>query len=303
MSQSRRTAFTLIELLVVIAIIAILIGLLLPAVQKVREAAARSACSNNLSQIGKALHMHNDTLQYLPHGGNTWANPPSYSPPPYSTSVTPMVQTLGMQQAGWLFQILPYIEQTAVHSGGGGGTVQQCQINAISTTIKTYFCPSRGGSRSISGASWYGPSGTYNRGQTDYAGSNLENTGAIVYFQNYGTNSGLINIQTVSSGDGTSNTILAGEKSLNPSALGSFQGDDNEGYTCGWDADTMRSTNLPPLQDKPGVGGTGRFGSAHSGVCMFVFCDGSVKGIPYSIPQTTFVLMGNRMDGLPIPNY
>ncbi len=155
----------------------------------------------------------------------------------------------------------------------------------------------------FNGGSWYGPGGTFNHAQTDYAGSGFNVNGAIVYFDQYGSNRGLISIQTINSQDGTSNTILAGEKRLNKAALGNFQGDDNEGYTSGWDHDTVRNGNQAPQPDPNSGDGAQRFGGVHTGVCMFIFCDGSVKNIPFSIPDATFTLLCRRDDGTPIPNY
>jgi prepilin-type processing-associated H-X9-DG protein len=99
--------------------------------------------------------------------------------------------------------------------------------------------------------------------------------------------------------DGTSTTILVGEKRLNRADLGQPQGDDNEGYTGGWDEDTVRSTALPPAPDFLGTDPDPdhRFGSAHPTVVNFVFADGSVRSIKYTVSQTVFERLGNRSDG------
>jgi len=271
-----RCGFTLIELLVVIAIIAILVGLLLPAVQQAREAARRIQCTNQLKQIGVAFHNHHDQYQYFPTGGWNWDTPPSYS------GGSPDVGA--KQRAGWGFQILPFIEANAVWQAGA-------EV-AIGQTNPTFFCPSRRSPQTITTADNYSPpvTGTsIRRALCDYAGSNRDGSGVI-------RRKTPRKFQDIT--DGTSNTMLVGEKRLNRALLGQPQEDDNEGYTAGWNSDTLRSTRKVPLADFNGAGdGDDRFGSSHPGAFVAVLADGSTRTIGYQIDSKLFAFLGSINDG------
>src|SRR5687767_11333772 len=131
----KRRGFTLIELLVVIAIIAILIGLLLPAVQKVREAAARAKCSNNLKQLGLGLHNHHDTFGYFPAARERHPNPVS---PTTSNDI----------RHSWTPRVLPYIEQDNLFrtyrfdQQWDDGMTNDAAGGPIKAQIPTFYCPS-----------------------------------------------------------------------------------------------------------------------------------------------------------------
>jgi prepilin-type N-terminal cleavage/methylation domain-containing protein len=301
-----RPGFTLIELLVVIAIIAILIGLLLPAVQKIREAANRMSCSNNLKQIGLAIHNHHDTTGYAPTGGAHWSQPPTYVSAGQPADARD-------QRAGWLFQILPFMEQDNLYKGGGGATIADCQAKAIGTPVKTYFCPSRGRPRVFSQTpNWYNPTTATAHAQTDYAASIADNSQTNGFLQKTWSDDGVNQLRQpitfANIFDGLTNTLFAGDKRLPINLLGGFQGEDNEGYTSGWDHDVYRRTDLLPLSDcntnvTAGCANSVRFGSSHTGGFNGLLGDGSVRFIKYSIDPTTFLNLGRINDGQTLGNF
>ena len=282
--SKQHSGFTLIELLVVISIIAILIALLVPAVQKVRQSAAFAQCQNNLKQIGLAFHNHHDVYRCFPTGGWDWSTPPTFR------NGQPAVGA--EQQAGWGFQILPYIEQDAVWKGGAATTDFDRALVAIGTTIPLFFCPTRREPQTVTYSyPGYLDGVEATHALCDYAASNLDGTGVVRQYQPR---------RSADIVDGLSNTCMVGDKRLNLARLGQEQADDNEGYTCGWNEDTVRLTSQRPAADfigDPSLYGGRLFGSSHPERFNMVFADGAVRGMAYSISQPTFQALGDIADG------
>ncbi|MBN1393448.1 MAG: DUF1559 domain-containing protein [Pirellulales bacterium] len=317
-------AFTLVELLVVITIIGILIALLLPAVQAAREAARRVQCTNNLKQLSLAMLNHEEQYKFFPSGGwgHRWTGDPD--------------RGTGIEQpGGWTFVILPFLEQQAVYDLGSDGqpdviTAQQKSgaFTRDQTPLSMFICPTRRkpvvyprpGNRwyynsddiTSSAANDYaanaGSNGGANAISCSSGPSSIANADTYIYPGQHDT--GILfprsQLTMAEISDGASSTYMIGEKYLCPDNydngldphddMGIYEANspDNTRW-CTYDPEN--DVSLHPMRDTPGYVIWGIFGSAHAASFHMAFCDGSVRGISYTIAPLVHSRLGDRRDG------
>jgi len=321
----RRSAFTLVELLVVIAIIGILIALLLPAVQAAREAARRMQCTNNLKQIGLALHNYHDTFKCFPPGIMEEAEKVNGIP----NGDTP---SWAQNQAawGWMAFLLPYIEQKPLQDqlDIGGRTLELVINNAtdsvlVQTPIESLICPS-GRCLPINDGHLLNPdSGSPIRaGTSSYpgcAGTNWWNGFLPRRAQGHATQKPCTRFSLIS--DGTSNVFAVGERRWGNNAA-IWPGVDSFGDGSGGYEDQNYVLGQADIKPNPPTGAARNFTSEHPDGCNFCLVDGSVRFINEAIdshqdsdgdydpdvapgaagytPPGTYQLMARRDDGWPL---
>jgi len=314
-----RAGFTVTELLVVIAIIGILMALLLPAVQYVRENGRRTSCANNLAQIGKAFTNHAVTYENYPSAGlDTLAISPRQTsngqPSPYN-----------QQYWGWAYQILPYMDQEKAYlMVNPDPTIVTDDVAVAAIITPGYFCPSRRRPQARPGNDCGLPAQSL-RGALDYAGNGgnggvgvtnpnggaryptspqawINQNGTVIPI-GYRDASGTPRLSSIRVGpgvkDGDGYTILVGERNYNRQRMADpSQQDEDNGYIAGYSWDSIRWGYDTPAADRLDMSDFDtRFGSSHNLICQFVFCDGGVRTITYNVDLQVFRGLCDREAG------
>ncbi len=298
MCRARAAGFTLVELLVVIAIIGVLVALLLPAVQAAREAARRMSCSNNLKQLGIAVHNYHDTTQNFPISIGPWPEGSSY--------------TAERNGKGWIVSILPQMEQMPLFealsigfvgdfNSGGGIMRAECR-NAMKTQVPALYCPSDPDSKKnrtdrtqwsgievaltsykgVLGNNRMGGSSSIHQGPADC--HNTINCSGMFYRNNYQDR---LTFAAVT--DGTSNTLMIGEDvpSENTHSVAYYA----NGDYCS----THGPINYFPKPTNPTFWpNVMTFRSRHPGIAQFALADGSVRNISQTIDINLYQALATK---------
>jgi len=300
----RRRGFTLIELLVVIAIIAILISLLLPAVQQAREAARRSQCKNNLKQIGLAFHNYYDVHRTLPMGALTYGDN----------------NTEGW---GWGAFILPFLDQANLANELDLNRrlieVRQDATDRVllRTVLEVFVCPSDRGQDLVPNGTGQGcvmqcgrthdTGGTYKVAKANYVAcsGNYDPHGGPPPNDTQGCFYGRSRTRFRDISDGTSVVIFAGERSIRNGAANWAGPDNNASGSTGSRALSMvlGSTQRPMNPTSDTNRSDDAFSSLHEGGAHFVMGDGAVRFISENIDATLYRNLGRRDDGNPVDDF
>jgi prepilin-type N-terminal cleavage/methylation domain-containing protein len=310
-ASSRRSAFTLIELLVVILIISVLMGLLLPAVQRVRESAQKTSCANSMRQLGLACQSYLQTVAILPTGGNHQAGFNPIAPRFASAATNAAPLTGALQEWSWTYQILPHIDQQTLWSTPSG-TANAGDGLVMASTVSALTCPSRRTNTVVINPSF--PATCQKQFLTDYAGNGGLHANYLA-----GASNGLmvrkpflptdIVIKPGSVKNGMSQTLLIGEKYIPVNTYDRLDPlyDDISGF-YGYKNSNIRYGDAGPFQDSTAATGSflipggsqpiSPFGGAHPISMNACFGDGSVRSISYS--TTVFPLVCNRNNATPV---
>jgi prepilin-type N-terminal cleavage/methylation domain-containing protein/prepilin-type processing-associated H-X9-DG protein len=306
----QRAGFTVIELLVSVSIVSILLALLMPAVQAVREVARRNQCQNNLKQIGLAFSLHVDSTRRYPTNG--WG---------YGWVGDPDRGTDRHQPGGWIYCLLPYLEQEPLRQLGAGQSEflkPSYMSQVMQTPVSVFRCPSRAALPLLPAnpdvrpvnALWVsvvaktdyavnegdvitdtdqGPESLQEGDDPEFAWTDVSEASGLAFLRS--------EIRPADVQDGLSMTLLAGEKRV---STAHYEVDGDPGFDqsmfSGVDLDLNRWVIDPPIQDGEEIDDR-RFGSAHSKGCVMLYCDGSVRAVSYSVDQSVFQHAGNRRDG------